>query len=124
MKLGPITNAEFMYALSKGVYTRTELAQETGLTPGTVGQYLAQLRKKPGLIHIAEWRRHEVYHHISEVFKLGPGKDAPRPRSLTQAERQRNYYNRKREKKLQLAMLGKGTIEQSANGLLRITANV
>lgn len=122
MKLGPITNAIFMEALIPGKHDHHDLEEIVGLKHDTVSQYLKQLHKRR-VIHVAEWRIADNGYRIP-VFKLGSGVDARKPRAKTAAQRQRECYARKRDRNLQLAMLGKGAIEPSANGLLRITSNL
>ena len=91
--------------LYDGTRTCAELAEETGLHVLTVYDWTREMHRQ-GIIHICMWEgegRNSV-----RIFKMGPGRDAPRPvkeRSRIHAE------YRARQKAAQLLQRMAGTIE-------------
>ena len=91
--------------LYDGTRTCAELAEETGLHVLTVYDWTREMHRQ-GIIHICMWEgegRNSV-----RIFKMGPGRDAPRPvkeRSRIHAE------YRARQKAAQLLQRMAGQLE-------------
>lgn len=74
-----MTNAIFVRCLLAGA-SLNEIVEETGLNRGTVGTYIRALRKLPGVCFIARFEDGVDGRPTVRIHKLGPGKDAPRPK--------------------------------------------
>ncbi len=112
-KINAITNAQLMLKLTEGVYTAFELAEETGLGIRTIRPYLTAMHKV-GVIHITEWTEDAIGHRSMKVYKLGPGKDVPKPR-MTNAETRRRYRNKQKQIKLMRDLDAIKTIQPAAS---------
>lgn len=109
-KVNAMSQAQLIKALVPGDLTIQELAEVSGLHYQTVRGYLLELWKV-GAIHIARWDQDGRGRHIIRVYKLGPGKDAPRI-YVGSSVRTKHYRERKRQAKL-LGLIGqKPTQEQ------------
>ena len=84
--------AQLIKALRYGDMTLYELAEETGLHYLTVALYTRELYQAKQ-IHIARWENDTLGRSAVKIYKLGPGKDAPR-RVLTPAQRQQTRRDR------------------------------
>ena len=76
--------------------TARELHAEVGVHLVTASEWLRAL-KKENVLYIAGWLTDSLGRDTTPVYGLGPGLDIPR-RSMTQAERQRRYRQRMKEK--------------------------
>ena len=79
VRLGPLSVAKIMRALLDGPSTVPELQETSGLSVSTLYEYLRALRKE-GVVHVSGWEKDATGRESLRVFKLGPGKDAPRQR--------------------------------------------
>ena len=79
-----------------GKLTYREIAQYTGLSLNTVKNsgFLAALLVQRR-IHVAAWRR-SAHGPMSAVYAQGPGEDAPKPQSLTGAQKCSRHRERVR----------------------------
>ena len=104
-KVNAMTFSILVKLLYDGTRTCYELAEDTGLHVLTVYDWTREMHRQ-GIIHICMWEgegRSSV-----RIFKMGPGKDAPRPikdRSRIHAE------YRARQKAAQLLQRMAGTME-------------
>lgn len=104
-KVNALTFSILVKLLYEGTRTCYELAEDTGLHVLTVYDWTREMHRQ-GIIHICMWEgegRSSV-----RIFKMGPGKDAPRPikdRSRIHAE------YRARQKAAQLLQRMAGTME-------------
>jgi hypothetical protein len=104
VKVNAIAFANMCAAMIPGDMNCRELAEETGLHYLTVCQYTRELWAA-GAAHIARrdpdvWGRHNII-----IYKLGPGRDAPKVR-LTAYQRTKNYRERKAQRELLHVMAG------------------
>jgi DNA-binding transcriptional ArsR family regulator len=79
VRLGPLSVAKIMRTLLDGPSTVPELQEISGLSVSTLYEYLRALRKE-GVVHVSGWEKDATGRESLRVFKLGPGKDAPRQR--------------------------------------------
>lgn len=103
-KVNAMSQALLIKALVPGDLTIPELAEECGLHYQTVRQYLIHLHAA-GAIHICRWDQDSRGRYLLRVYKLGPGKDAPRV-YVGSSLRTKQYRERKRMAKL-LGLSGK-----------------
>ena len=88
--------------LMDGTHTCYELAEETGLHVLTIYDWTREMHRQ-GVVHICMWEGEG--RSSTRIFKLGEGKDAPRPikhRSKVHAE----YRARKKSAELNHQMAG------------------
>jgi predicted transcriptional regulator len=99
IKLNAYVWGDIINLLLVGASNR-EIAEETGLTPDTVREYTTVLHKKKKAVHIDSWDSDPRGAMTVAVYRLGPGKDAkkPKPRTATQ----RKQAQRARERALQM----------------------
>lgn len=86
------------YLVEHGNASVEEIADETGLHPNTIREWLVAW-KRLGIIHIGSWDRDCRGRPTILRYYWGPGKDAKRP-SLTMQQVRANYVARQRAKKL------------------------
>jgi DNA-binding transcriptional ArsR family regulator len=79
VRLGPLSVAKIMRTLLDGPSTVPELQEISGLSVSTLYEYLRALRNE-GVVHVSGWEKDATGRESLRVFKLGPGKDAPRQR--------------------------------------------
>lgn len=61
-------------ALERGPMTAREIALDADITPRIASRYATfQLRRKPQVMHIADWEVSEADNLLVPVYKLGPG---------------------------------------------------
>lgn len=94
VKINSFTQARLIKLLFPGIYSCEELAAETGLSLGSVRQYVRELHKV-GAVYIDHWEKDALDRDAIRIFKLGEGKDAKR-KSLTPYETQIRYRQRKK----------------------------
>ena len=101
-KVNALTFSILVKLLYDGTRTCYELAEETGLHQLTVYDWVREMHRQ-GIIHICMWEGEG--RSSMRIFKMGPGKDAPRPikeRSRIHAE----YRARQKAKTLLQRMAG------------------
>jgi predicted ArsR family transcriptional regulator len=91
------------YFLDHGHATIKELADESGLHPHTVREWLAIWHVKLKIIHIGGWDRNAYGRPVIIVYHWGAGRDAPRPKK-TQAERAKTWRANRKMRELQKAL--------------------
>ena len=98
--------------------TRAELHEATGVAPMRLGLLLHSLHRA-GLVHVSGWLRDGGGGYPAQVFVLGAGKDAPRPKRLSNVEKQVRYRTRRRTliamQRVTHATAGSGAIQ--VNGM-------
>lgn len=103
----PALIEELMY----GPATFAELLEASGMPDSTLRMWMAQLREKdrngfPRVVRIREWQRSQNENRVWEAIyelNLEHKKDAPRPKKMTQAQRQAGYKERRRLRRLNKA---------------------
>lgn len=103
-KVNARTYADLIKHLLEGVYSCEELAERTGLHYVTVLDYTRELHKA-GAIHIGMWEKDIRGRDVIKIYRMGEGKDAKREK-FTGAERQRRYYAKKRQMRIESIVLG------------------
>jgi len=114
IKVNAMSQAQLVKLLLDGTHTCYELAEATGLNYITVLHYCRELHKA-GAAHIHMWEKDSRGRDLLKVYKLGQGKDAKR-RSMTAAERQRKYREKKKHAEMVQVTTGNGEYEARANG--------
>lgn len=97
IKVNAIAFAEMVNCLIPGDMPCAEIAEATGLHYLTVLHYTRAMHAR-GAVHIAAYEPDSRGRYVTRVYKLGPGRDAKRPK-LTDAERRRRYLARQRQAK-------------------------
>ena len=92
-KVSAIIYAKLMACFLDGA-NKYDIVEETGLHPHTVAEYIAALHKEH-VIHIVNWTRENKSTLWIPAYRLGAGKDKPRPRHLTSSEIMKAYRARK-----------------------------
>lgn len=105
IKINAITQAHLIRLLMEGEHTCHDLAKITGLHYVTVLHYTRELYRARAL-HICAWRDRE------RIYKIGDELDVKR-KTLTPAQRQRHYRERKQIKQ-QTSFLYGASNEQTA----------
>ena len=101
-KVNALTFSIMCKLLIEGTRTARELADDTGLHVLTVYDWLAAMHAQE-VIHVCDWEGEG--RSAMRIFKLGPGKDAPRPvKGRKQAYA--DYRARKRAAALNQRMAG------------------
>jgi predicted ArsR family transcriptional regulator len=98
IRVNAIAIAEMLKAAQEGVYTAYELSEISGLSINTVRGYINVFHKN-GLVHISDWEEDPRGNRTRKVFKLGKGKDMPKPKQ-TMAEVNRRYREKMKQMKL------------------------
>jgi hypothetical protein len=75
-KVNAMSFAIMCKLLMEGTRTCAELAEDTGLHVLTIYDWVRELHRQ-GVLHVCMWEGEG--RSSMRVFKLGPGKDAPRP---------------------------------------------
>lgn len=89
IRVNAITNAQLLSKVSEGVFTTNQLSEETGLCIRTIRNYLSAMHKV-GVLHIIDWEEDSGGRRSLKVYKLGAGKDMPKPK-MSNAETKRRY---------------------------------
>ena len=111
VRLGPLSVAKIMRALLDGPCSMPELQHSSGLSSNTLHGYMRALRKE-GVVHISGWEKDATGRDSLRVFKLGPGKDAPRRRK-PKAQVAREC--RKRKQEAMMLKLFASPLQEAAN---------
>lgn len=98
IRVNAIAIAEMLKAAQEGIYTSNELVEISGLSINTVRGYMSVLHKA-GVVHICDWEEDPRGNRTRKVFKLGKGKDAPKPK-LSMQEVNRRYREKIKAMKL------------------------
>jgi predicted ArsR family transcriptional regulator len=114
IKVNAMSQAQLIKLLLDGTHTCYELAEATGLHYVTVLHYCRELHKV-GAAHIHMWEKDSRGRDLLKVYKLGQGKDAKR-RSMSSAERQQKYRDKKKHAQMVQVTTGNGEYEARANG--------
>jgi hypothetical protein len=120
MKISALTYANLCAAMIDGTMNCAELAEETGLHYVTVLEYTRYLHRA-GAVHICRWDADTRGRHLVKIYKLGPGRNATRPK-MTAAQRQARRRTKVNGARQALVQAGKGAWVQAANGRLRFEA--
>jgi len=104
VKVNAIAFANMVAAMIPGDMNCRELAEETGLHYLTVCQYARELWAAKA-VHIVRRDPDARGRHNIIIYKLGPGRDAPKVR-LTPYQRTQNYRARKAQEALLHKMAG------------------
>ena len=91
-KVGALSLAQLVLHLLDGTMTLPELAEATGLHYQTVRAHCGAMHKARA-VHIITWEQDARGRDALRVYKMGPGKDAPR-RKLSARDRQRAYRSK------------------------------
>lgn len=102
-KVNAMTFSILVKLLYEGTRTCYELAEETGLHKLTVYDWTREMHRQ-GVIHICMWEGEG--RSSMRVFKMGPGKDAPRP-VKTREQISADYKARRKAMKLNHLLAGK-----------------
>jgi len=103
IRLNPLANAKLMRTLYEGSHSIKELQDSTGLGETTVITYVRHLRKMK-LVRIGSWDTARNGAATIPCFEWAPDKkDAPKP-VKSNAQRSKEYRNRKILKELQNAV--------------------
>lgn len=94
MKPTHVAIAILIKRLAEGGLDYAELVETTGLHKQTIYGICKALRNI-GWIHVEMWAENARGAFTYPVYRLGPGKDAPRPKPLTAAQRQARYRAKK-----------------------------
>lgn len=122
IKINSLTQARLIAAMLDGDKDCRELSELTGLHYVTVLRYCRELRLA-GAAHINAWHLDVRGRSTVKVFKIGRGRDKPRPPAKTNNEKAALYRERKRAKRLQLVVAGAARLEKAANGRVRFAMN-
>jgi predicted ArsR family transcriptional regulator len=98
IRVNAIAIAEMLKAAQEGVYTAYELSEISGLSINTVRGYINVFHKN-GIVHISDWEEDLRGNRTRKVFKLGKGKDMPKPKQ-TASEVNRRYREKMKQIKL------------------------
>lgn len=101
VKLGAMSFAKVLRALTDGPSSAQELQEATGLSLETLHNLMRALRKEK-LAHIGSWEKDALGRDTIRIYRLGPGQDAPR-RKKTKAQIARECRQRKLEQKMRAA---------------------
>ncbi len=101
VKLGAMSFAKVLRALTDGPSSAQELQDATGLSLETLHNLMRALRKEK-LAHIGSWEKDALGRDTIRIYRLGAGQDAPR-RKKTKAQIARECRQRKLEQKMRAA---------------------
>ncbi len=116
IRVNAIAIAEMLKAAQDGIYTAFELVEMTGLSINTVRGYM-NVFHKAGVIHVCDWEEDIRGNRTRKVYKLGKGKDMPKPK-MSQAEVNKRYREKVKNLKL-MAGLNATQIVQSTTSTRR-----
>lgn len=101
VKLGAMSFAKVLRALTDGPSSAQEMQEATGLSLETLHNLMRALRKEK-LAHIGSWEKDALGRDTIRIYRLGAGQDAPR-RKKTKAQIARECRQRKLEQKMRAA---------------------
>lgn len=85
--------------------TKAELERVSGLHTNTIYRWMRTMRAQK-IVYVQGWERDARGCNMVPVYKLGEGRDAKRPPSMTPLERTHAYRRRKKLKQIQAALTG------------------
>jgi hypothetical protein len=95
-----IAFAKLCQYLHESSYTKKELTEKLGVTPGTAGRWINLLHQMQ-LVYIAEWKYRDIRGGVAAMYEWGyKKKDVIKRTPPTGAEYAENYRKRKKEAKL------------------------
>jgi transcription initiation factor IIE alpha subunit len=98
VRVNAIAIAEMLKAAQEGVCTSYELKEISGLNLNTVRGYM-NVFHKAGVVHICDWEEDPRGNRTRKVYKLGKGKDMPKPKQ-SMSEINRRYREKMKQIKL------------------------
>lgn len=98
-----MTHAQLMKLLWQGTLSRAELAEECGFNEETVRRQISALYAI-GMVHIKSWAEDDSGRFSLAIFKLGPGKDAEKPKKKPTKEQFARWRKSRADRKKQIAM--------------------
>jgi predicted transcriptional regulator len=101
-RMSPWAYAIMLKHMNEGEMSCAELAEVTGLCKLTVYHYAKALHKV-GMAHICQWHADSRGRHNIIIYRLGPGKDAKRPK-IDNAKRCAQYRQRAKQIEMQRAL--------------------
>lgn len=105
VRLNHVLTARMIRMLLDEPCTCKDLADETGLRILTVWAFIRALRKE-GLVRIAVWERSGASTNVNvRAYKMEPGRDAPRPKPMTNAEACRRYSAARKLRREQMRVI-------------------
>lgn len=113
IRVNAIAIAEMLKAAQQGIYTSWELVEITGLTINTVRGYMNVLHKA-GVVHVCDWEEDARGNRTRRVYKLGPGKDAIKPKKSLE-EINRRYREKVKALKLMKDLNAIKTVQPAAS---------
>lgn len=102
-RLNHILTADAVECMLDGAMTCIEIAEHTGLHRLTVGRLQLALHRR-GAAHICGWGPDSIGRLVQPLYKVGRGKDRPRPAPLTMAQRNERRRQKAASKRLYAAM--------------------
>lgn len=104
INVNAIAYAQLIYHMLDGTLSCKELAEVTGLNYKTVLVYTRALYKA-GATHICGWDKDSLNRDTVLLYKIGPGKDAPR-QLVPRTEQNRRYSAKRAARASPLLHLG------------------
>lgn len=109
-----ISFACIMRVLQEGA-TRADIMEQTGCSHSNLSK-LVQTMKGLGIVRISAWqRRPDDSGQPAEVLQLGTGRNAARPEPISDTEKGRRYWTKRRAReagvRVTMALAGKGAIK-------------
>lgn len=114
VKVNARVYADLIKHLLEGIYNCHELAELTGLHYVTVLDYTRELHKAKA-IHIGAWEKDPRGRDAIKIYRMGAGRDAKRQK-VSAAERQRRYYSKQRQMRIEKMILGEGSVNEGRTG--------
>lgn len=114
VKVNARVYADLIKHLLEGIYNCEELAELTGLHYVTVLDYTRELHKAKA-VHIGAWEKDARGRDVIKIYRMGEGRDAKRQK-ISAAERQRRYYAKQRQMRLEKLILGDGSVNEGRAG--------
>lgn len=110
VRMTALTFALMMKELDAGASTVQHLHEATGLAKATLYDYLRELRKAK-LVYVAGFERAANNCPMIPLYEWGPGKKDKRVKTISIAEKSRNYRRNKRDREAfgRLTLLGQRT---------------
>lgn len=105
VRISHLSSALLMATLYSGAHTLAELAEESGLHPITVGQYVRALRKQ-GICYIAGWSEDTRGRLTRAEYRFGAKPDVARPPARSTAQRSREQRQRRNHMRVLHAQAG------------------
>lgn len=104
-RLNHILTADAIECMLDGAMTCMEIAEHTGLHRLTVGRLQLALHRR-GAAHICGWGPDVMGRLVQPLYKIGRGKDCPRPKPLTMAQRNERRRAKAQADRITAALTG------------------